>query len=550
MATILNAKDIALRATSPRVASNTPTPSDVTGVTYTVEQFGARLTWNPVSDPNAIYVVRIGGTDWATALELVQQASNSYLLGLTSTGDVTVRIKAFNRASNLFSTNASSTIVTIPLAPAPTITYVIVGVNEKLSWTFPSTFNFSLDHFEIRYGGTSWATATFLAATKSTFIERKVDYAGTKKYWVAGIDSAGNEGTATAFDAVVIGPGATTNARADVVDNNALLYWTAPTTGTLPIDRYEIRKGVSFAGGVIIGSNADSTFTTIFEQAAGTFTYWIGTFDSAGNSNTPISIVATINQPPDFILRQNFISTFANQTLSGSTVTATIVNMSPNGGGLLGPVNTTETWATHFTGHSWSTPADQVSAGYPLYAEPSTTTGSYSEVYDLGVILAASVITANINTTTVAGSITVACQINYKTAIGDSWTAAGAGLTSILALNFRYAQVVWTITCTAGANLLQINALNTTLANKLRTDSGAIVVSNASTGVTIPFNIAFVDADTPLCQANGVGTDGKQLTPVVSFSDVPNPTGFTVWFYNYSTGAKETGTGSWTARGY
>jgi hypothetical protein len=55
-----------------------------------------------------------------------------------------------------------------------------------------------------------------------------------------------------------------------------------------------------------------------------------------------------------------------------------------------------------------------------------------------------------------------------------------------------------------------------------------------------------VDADTPLCQANGT----TALLPIVDFLDVPNPTGFTVYLLNPQTGQKVTGTGSWTARGY
>ncbi len=537
MATIQHDRDIALRAVSPRIIVATTVQMDVPSITFVIEQFGARVNWIPVSNSDfSKYELRQGGTSWDNATTFFIGSATTYLLNLTNT-PIVVWIKALN-TSGIYSTNAMSVTVTVAPALAPAVTYALVGQYDQLNWTLGASANFTLDHFDIRYGGTSWDTSTYLASTKASNFVYKVNYSGARKYWVAGIDAAGNLGGTTSIDIIITPPGSVINTRSEVVDNNALLYWTLPATGSLPIDRYEVRKGISWAAGTVIGSNSDSTFTTIFEQQSGTYTYWVSAFDSAGTSGTPIGIVATINQPPDYVLRQDYNSTFIG------TLTNLYLDTDNT---LIGPV-VSQTWATHYIANSWTTPQNQIDAGYPIYAEPSTTSGSYSETWDTGANIPTSVITATINTTAIVGTVTTSCQLYYKLLIGDSWTAAGSGVASVLVNNFRYIMVTYTFTCTAGANLIKVNSINVKLANKLRTDSGSFIITTASTGITIPFNIPFIDADVPLCQAN-VSGGGSVLDTVVDFVDTANPTSFTVYLYN-SSGTKVTGSGSWTARGY
>ena len=243
--------------------------------------------------------------------------------------------------------------------------------------------------------------------------------------------------------------------------------------------------------------------------------------------------MATIAQPPDYILRTQINSTF----------TGTLTNMFVEAGQLIGPVDTSESFATHFTSHGWASPQDQISAGYPLYIEPGLASGSYDETFDYGAVLPSSTITVTVGTTAIAGTVTLNAQIYYKTALGDPWTAAPAGTLSVLATNFRYVRALLTFNATAGANLIALNSLTLKLASKLKTDSGAGTA--AIGGSAVSFNVPFLSADTPLVQPDG----STPLIPVVIYSGGPNPTGFTVKLYNTS-GADVGGTFSWTARGY
>lgn len=506
-------------------------PSVPTGGTYALEPFGLRVSINRNPEPDVVAYEWRQGTVWSTGVVLEREGGTSYLLAVQATGTYNVMVAARD-ALGYYSTPLTIT-ATINGPVVNSITYAISGPDLHLEWT-ASAAGFAIAGFEVRHGA-SWASGTLLQQVTASRYAEIIRWGGARTFWVTAIDARGNYGTPQSLIVNINAPGAVTGQRADVVDNNVLLYWTA-SPGTLPIDRYEVRKGSSWAGGTVVGSNGNSTFTAIFEQQAGTYTYWITAYDSANNEGTPVAITATVNQPPDYILRNNFDSVFGG----------TLTNMYLENGAMLGPVDTTETWASHFSSRGWTSPDSQIAAGYPLYIQPSVTSGAYEEQIDYGVVLPSTVVTVTLASTVLAGSVAATCTISYKTNVGDAWTVATPGVTTLfIAGGFRYLRVQFAFTCTAGANLIRVTGLNVRVSNRLKTDSGTFTITNAAAGATVPFNVAFLDADTPICQPAGA----TPLIPVVDFSDVPNPTGFNVKLYNQA-GTAVTGSGSWTARGY
>jgi hypothetical protein len=284
-----------------------------------------------------------------------------------------------------------------------------------------------------------------------------------------------------------------------------------------------------------VGSNGNSTFTTVFEQVAGTYTYWLAAVDSAGNVGTPASIVATVNQPPDYVLRNNYDSSF------GGTKT----NMFLELGDLIGPV-TSEQWSTHFSGHAWTDIGDQIAAGYPLYAEPSTTSGTYEETIDYGASVPATMVTITLASQVIDGAVSVACQLAYKLNSGDAWTNTSAGMTAFVSTAFRYLRVTLTFTCSAGANLIKCDNLNVKLANKLKTDAGTGTANSGDAGgTTVNFTQTYVDVTSITVTPSGTAA----RFGIYDFTDTANPTSFKVLLFD-AAGARVSGGFSWTARGY
>lgn len=515
-------------------------PIAPTVFTSSTEQFGIRLSCVKSVDPDVIsYEYRQGAT-WASGTVLTSQGGTSYLWQVTAVGTFTFWVAAIDAFGNYSA--PVSTVVTVAAGTISGLASNILGTDLVLSWA-PVAGAFANQTSEVRYGAT-FATATVVGQFASAYRET-VLFSGSRIYWVVPIDVRGNYGTPSQITVSIAPPGAINSQRADIVDNDVLLYWSAPSSGTLPIDHYEVRKGSTFAGGQVIGSNGNSTFTGVFEQVAGTYTYWIVAWDTAGNMGTPASQVAMVLQPPDYILRTNYNSGLGITTPSG-VLSATLSNLYAEQGALVGPVDPTQTWATHFTSHSWTSPADQISAGYAIYAEPSVSSGTYTEVFDYGTVLQATTVTITPNVTAIAGAEVLSCQI-YTSTDNITYTAVAAGF-SALCSNFRYIKYVITVTGTPGANLVQITQINVKLSIKQRTDSGQS--TSVIGGVTVNFGYPFIEADTPVIQPNGLDSHGKPFFAAVIYAGLPNPTSFVVRIFD-STGTEVSGVNfSWTARGY
>ena len=515
------------------VVGKSAPPSDPTSLTYAIETTGARLSWAAIGDADrAGYEIRTGAS-WAAGAFVAKVTSSEYLSKPTTSGSYVYWVKSLDTTGN-YSTNAATATVVVVGPSSPVVTYSIISTEELISWSIP-TSGFAIDRYEIRYGA-SWAAGTFLDTIKSTGYRRRVDYTGARTYWVAAIDTSGNYGAAGSVSANITAPGAVIGTRADIVDNNVLIYWSAPSTGTLAVVSYEVRKGSTWAGGTVVGSNGNSTFTVVFEQQSGTYTYWVAAIDSSGTYGTPASVSAYVNQPPDYILRANINSTFSG----------TLVNSMLSGGKLLAPVNTTETWTQHFSNNGYATPQAQITAGNPIYLNPSLTSATYTELIDYGSSLPATNITVTLNATTLSGTVASSCQINYSnTSSTGPWTSATAGATAALAVNFRWVQIIYTFTSTAGANLIRVDGLNVKLSVKQRTDSGSGTIAVAATGLAVTFGYPFISADTPIIQPGGA----TPLVPVVNYVGGVNPTGFTVYLYTLA-GVLTTGSFSWSVRGY
>jgi hypothetical protein len=512
-------------------------PSDVSGLTWATEGYGIRLRWEPVPDIDlADYELRVGAS-WATAAVIARVSATTYLWQAQATGAQTVWIAARDTSGN-YSVNPASVAVSVQAPAAPTVTWALDGADELLTWTAP-TSTFAIDRYEVRYGS-SFAAGTPVAQLSAQLLRRRADYGGSRTWWVAAVDIAGNVGTPGRVDAAISAPATPQQPTAEVIDNNVLLRWQpgTATPSSLPVSHYIVRKGATWASG---DPNADltvsGTFAAIFEQVSGLYTYHVAAVDTAGTVGTPRAVSAQVAQPPDYVLRTQVDVDLA---ASGVRTNALAVDS-----GLLLPVDLTETWQSHFTARSWATPQQQIDAGYPIYLQPTPSSASYQYEYDYGATLSGTMATVSWVETAISGSATLTCQIDYRASTSDPWTSGPSGARQVMLTNARYVRVTLSISSAPAGTLIRVDALTLKLSSKLRTDSGSGTVTDANNGVWVSFGIPFVDADTPVVQP--VGT--TPLIPVVDFTDTPNPTGFRVYLYTLA-GAKTTGSFSWTARGY
>lgn len=504
-------------------------PANVTGFESVIDpNIGVTLVWDRVADLDLdAYEIRQGGT-WNTATVLGQVKGTSFKLGLIQEAATTYLIKALDTSGN-YSTTAASVAVDLAVAAQPTVAGAFAGDQIVLTWGAVNG-DLATEAYEIRYGA-SFAAGTSLGTIKGTSFATRAQWSGARTFWIAAIDLAGNYGAAGSFVATVLAPNSITVTQ-EAIDNNVLLRW-GDATSTLPLEYYELRKGATWASATVIG-RTPSRFTTIFESSGGTFTYWVAGIDIAGNLGAQASVTALVNQPPDYQLQYNQDSTFAG----------TKSNFFLDAGSYVTPVDTAETWQSHFTSRSWTTPQDQINAGFPVYAMPAAASGYYEETIDYGAVLAATKITSTLTYSTSSGTVTVTPMISVRKLVTDPWTDY-SGLDSVFVTDFRYAKVRYTFTQTGGANLVRVSGLNVRFDVKLRSDAGTVpAVSTDSGGTTVTFNVPFVDVQSITLTPSGTAA----RIAVYDFVDAPNPTSFKVLLFNTS-GTRVSGDVGWAVKG-
>ena len=464
-------------------------------------------------------------------------SGNSYRFKATWAGARQFRVAAIdingNRGPN---TNITVTVVT---AAAPQTQVSFNGEQLVLTWT-PPAGSLPVDRYEVY--DTTVSAGTLLATLYATVFRTKVTWLN-KTLLVRAIDTAGNAG-ATRSVPVQIATGSVIGLAAEVIDNNVLFRWDN-VPGSLPIATYDLRRGPVWSTAEEIGRK-DGGFTTVFEapQVQTIYTYWLTAVDTAGNYGTPVSVSATVNQPPDYVLATNFISNFA-----GTRSNAVIDN-----GALVIPVNTTETWETHFTARGWAGPSAQVAAGFPVFIQPGAITGFYEEVFDYGATLAAMKVTTSYLLTTVAGSvsesvtITVALDAAFTSNVQVFPGAQGYGV------NFRYVKVRVNVTATNNQGIAELRNLSVKLDTKLKNQAGAVFANAADSGGTTVFLTedrtstgpkTFIDVESITVAAQGI----TPLYAIYDFTDSFDPLSFRVLLFN-SSGIRVSGTVSYSVRGY
>jgi hypothetical protein len=364
------------------------------------------------------------------------------------------------------------------------------------------------------------------------------DWSGTQTWWAAGIDAAGNVGAAASLDAVVQTPGKV-GLLAEVLDNNVLLDWDKPTGGTLPIAEYEIRKGASFGTATVLGT-VDGTFKPVFESSSGTYTYWVVAVDSAGNLGTEEAITTAVDEPPDFLLKASFDS---DPGWSGTRTNAQV-----SGDDLVVPVDTTETWDDHYTSNGWSTPQDQIDAGYPIYIQPTLGTAQYEEVFDVGTTLANSRVRFEMQATDIVAGVTTTPTVAVAPDDGagnpGTWRTY-AGSWGVYETDFRFVRITLDFAQSGDDGVLRIESLHGQADVKEITDSGTGTANAGdSGGTTVTFNKDFVDVESLTVTPKGA----TAAFATYDFVDDPNPTDFDVYLWD-KDGNRVSGDFSWKARG-
>jgi len=283
------------------VIGKTAPPSQVEQLYAQLAGYSIILSWPAIMDLDAdLYVLKVGSPSdsWENAVFIQEVRGTTYTYDLQEAGTYRFFIKAVDTSRN---SSISAQVVNVIIgAPSQvSVSQTISGPNVVLAWS-EAVSNFAIAQYEIT-AGEVYETSTPIASVNGTTHTRKVDWGGVRRFWVAARDVAANLGPAGNVDITIVIPTAVQALIATPIDNNVKLIWEGPTFATLPIERYEISRGATYAGAVLLGE-VRGTIAVYPELTAGTYIYWLVPFDTANNAGHEKGASAVVTAPPDYQL--------------------------------------------------------------------------------------------------------------------------------------------------------------------------------------------------------------------------------------------------------
>ncbi|SPA17264.1 host specificity protein J [Cupriavidus taiwanensis] len=572
-------------------------PSNVQNAAWWQEDVNTIGGWYPNRDLDFDhYEVRMGGLGWDDAEILVGQLKATRVaLPPYVVGTYAMRIKSVDTSGN-YSTGDALVNFTVK-APNPVrslVSFFSQG-DVVLRWAVPDPELYFVEDYVV-YWGPDVDHLTQLGPNKTLVYQYMVNWLGNRTHWVAARDVAGNIGTPTRVESIVLMPSMYA-ASAEVIDNNVLLRWRSGE-GSLPIRTYHIysigivdvrnREGIHlvpvwvkevygealverltrtradpFVAGKVrrapggnpldfvppegsryYGTN-DTEFAAIFEQVGGHRRYCIVAEDTAGNISNEVSVDVIMNPPPDFVLidERDLSCTDPECVRVNAAVSTDVYG---NHVAYLAPKEP-QTWQQHYDGHGWTTPQQQVDAGFPIYIQPTEATGSLEWVEDMGTVLPVANIGVAANVLVTHEAALYEVNIAVRKLATDPWKVYPQ-TTQVTATDFQYVGVQIVMTNGDGKGIIRVkDYTHLSMGLSIKTDEGSVYANKVDAkGTFVAFNEDFSDVRSIQLTSNSA--DGTPLVPVLSFEEVPHPDGFYVYVFNQS-GVRVSATVYWQARG-
>lgn len=413
----------------------------------------------------------------------------------------------------------------VVIPPPPNIleaSYELTKTNVILHWTPPAA-GFLL--YEVRKGS-NWDTASRLLSTGTSLILLDPTLVGTTRFLIKAINSAGIYSEAAAVVDVIVPPLGTFAVTAIAIGNGVTLTWTIPES-VFEINFYTVFRDLS-----PISAQLQGTFFAIQENRGGRITYSVQAEDIAGNKSPVVSTTVDVAMPEDFDIQSSYTSDFSG----------TITNGLKRDGVIYYNLNVTQTYQEHFVNNGFASPQAQIDAGFPLWIQPTLTTGSYEEQHDFGFVFNNTIVGIDWLFENIVPSFTFGTQIWYS-ADGTTWSGPFDTQT-VFADSVRYVRVKFTFSGSDSKALMMFKSFKTSLYVKRENDGGSQVLVPVAGGDIVYFKkpFKFIESITVTPEAT------TECYTVYDYDVVPNPTFFKVFMFN-NAGARIGGPISWKARG-
>jgi hypothetical protein len=527
-----------------------------------------------------LWVQRITAPAYSRRM-ITETTSTVYEIQDIEPGQYTLYVRAKNSLNVASAFTAFNHEILGKLAPpSDVLGFSVVFTRDGARLEWQPIPDLDSDLYEIRVG-TTWESSTKLIETRSTLFTWAQFTAGEHNVLIKAKDTTGNYSlNATLLTFNIQAPTKIQTITPQVIDNYVTMQW-GQSSATYPIEQYIIKRGDVLANAVEVG-RAQTTFTVIFEQRKGIFKYWIAAMDIGGNMGEYYSVNASLDSPPDYILRSD---TFLDLQSANSTnivyqddkgVTFDSVDITWDNiditwdedvsiSGFL-PVLDTQTFdewlgadpnapitfdSIDVTWDSVDVTWDEASETYEQFLDrtnyqtlldPYQTTAQWQKVIDYEATLPPTRITFTVDFEVQVGTITYNPKI--ETSLDEITWEVYDGVTQTSVNQFRY--VRFTLDFVGdGQSYGILDSIRAKLDVKNKTDQGrGFADLNDVDGTEFFFNTEFSDIDSIVPAIDG-DTNG---TAIPIFNDVPNPVSFMVKCYDIN-GNRISSNITWIARG-
>lgn len=563
-----------------QVIGKTAPPQNIQGLVASQLRNGVRVQWQPVNDLDlAVYEVRENPV-FGSEIGLVYRGESTFFLDQPQVSR-TYYAAALDTSGNYSAVPAVFAYQAVAPANVGGLQAIQTKDGVRVQWQASGDADFRF--YEIRENTSFGSDEGLIYRGEATSILNGP--AISRVYYAAAANTSGlYSATPAMISFQAIPPAQTNSLIANVIDNNVLLRW-AESSSIYPIRNYRVYRGDVFATAAFVGESS-GTFEVVVEQDEGAFRYWVEPVDIAGNRGEPRSVIAPVDNPPDYILRRD-------DYLDLESFARTNVALGSGGGGLpwddtqlrwddedqrwdnapspdlIGPVNTTESFAQNMarSGLGASTPrwddlalswddetlpwgntgivpyGQKLANGFLHWLQPADASGFAEKVIDFGALIPSTRITLTLQEDDLVGDADV--QVTISTSADNViWTDFDPGQNVVSASNFRYVRVRLDFSGSGGIAIIQQIRLKLDI--KQKTDQGvAEVFASDVDGTEVFMNKAFLDIDSVTATPKAV--DAK--IAVAEFEDTGNQDRFKVRVFDRATGSRVNAIISWIVRG-
>lgn len=451
-----------------------------------------KVSWPTVTNP---YILGGGGhqvcykrsdaSDWICAGQTFGAVNSLYILDVEDGQQYDFHLQAFvGQYKSPAVIEYGYTVVGKTMPPETVTGFTATPKSTGILFSWNAVSDLDLSIYELRVGA-SWAAGTTIAKTDSISFLWETQTAGNYTVWIRAKDTSGNYSFGSASVSLTINaPGPVQGLNALIINNMVRLDWSEPLTTSFPISHYKLYKGATFGAAETIG-NVAATIKLLQEQFSGTYTYWVTAVDVHGNEGAEVSITEYVRSPVGFELLFD--------TVLNPASALTLTNAAVENSEVVAPIVTGRTYTHHFTDNSWNTPQDQITAGYPIYIQPSNASnGIYEQKIDYGSELAGALIVLSYEATWVDGDGTITPTISYSD--DDVSYTDVAGVSSTYGVDFRYVKIKFEIDGDDDTSVVRLKNIRLRLEVEETSDEGIIAaVSTDGSGTTITTNETFLD---------------------------------------------------------